>query len=92
MSGAMKELEELEVTREWAQDFMRDNSGFYSDITNAGEDHDIEHSSEYRKIALKLKEENAALKAILAEVEKQTAQVREILRVAANNMAVLHHE
>jgi transposase-like protein len=39
-----------------------------------------------------LKRENAALKAVLAEVEKQTGQVREILRVAANNMAVLHHE
>jgi hypothetical protein len=38
-----------------------------------------------------LKRENTALKAVLAEVEKQTGQVREILRVAANNMAVLHH-
>jgi hypothetical protein len=36
--------------------------------------------------------ENIALKAVLAEVEKQTGQVREILRGAANNMAVLHHE
>jgi hypothetical protein len=39
-----------------------------------------------------LRKENTALKAVLAEVEKQTGQVREILRVAANNMAVLHHE
>jgi len=39
-----------------------------------------------------LRKENAALKAVLAEVEKQTGQVREILRVAANNMAVLHHD
>jgi prefoldin subunit 5 len=38
-----------------------------------------------------LKRENTALKAVLAEVDKQTGQVREILRVAANNMAVLHH-
>jgi len=37
-----------------------------------------------------LKRENTALKAALAEVEKQTGQVREILRVAANNMAVFH--
>lgn len=43
---------------------------------------------EYEKVW----KENTALKAVLAEVEKQTGQVREILRVAANNMAVLHHE
>jgi hypothetical protein len=43
------------------------------------------------KIA-QLEKENTTLKAVLAEVEKQTVQVREMLRVAANNMAVLHHE